>query len=1603
MRLTILRRHPLKRELYLLMTLLICFGPSWMEAASLLGSGSAAAQGSAGGPTPILVAPFQPQEGVPSNIASRFTSALMSTMEKSRQFTASRLSLEDPTLGRLIHEQQITEAQVTGQLERPSAEGLAEIAYAARIPLALFGEVESYQYDPSDNGKVTVGVTAHFVGVDLTTGAVSYVKDLTAQGVSKPQLKPVAEETLAAQALYDASENLLSEFTGKPRPPEVKPRPKGLSGLAIVAGVAALALIAGQQGRKRAPFAPPVAANAPRNVRAVPFGNLINLTWEPPAAGSPSGYHIYRGEVGAASRGRQVQRLTIGAPVPAATTSYTDTTAQAGTLYVYFVTAVYPDGSESGQVPANVGTTGQPTPVGIGVPLPPVNLQGLAGDTVAILSWSDHPDNPPGLVAGYRLYRATNPQMTGAILVADESVLRAANRAFTDTGLTNGQPYYYAVAAVGVLGYTSARSSVIAVTPGNVRPQAPALLNAQWDPTIQVVRLSWSASPDPDIQEYKIYRKAESFTRSRSAVSRLRSPTILPNLPPGVAQQLLRRNPPRQAVQFTEADRIATVAVTNYSDAGAAQFVPRAADSQTRYSTLLYAVKAVDRSGQESDFSPVAQVVPNNPPPSLENQAPQVVPGNGKNTIIVEALLQSAEADTEWRVDQSAVRILRSTTPGGTATGTAITPQDPLPLPRLQTGPSGRFFDDTNVTNGATYFYAVQLVDKLGVAGIRSGEAVATPFATGTIVFQARNDITEVSGNGSHQLPITLIARDGAGRPIGGLSVQITVQPAGRGTVSPAQGRTDRQGQFQFTYTAPTSATDETVTISASTGLTNVTVTPLRLTVRAPVVGSVTIAAEKTELIADGLDSTFLTIAVQDRVGQPVGNATVSLAVSPIGSGRFVDATGRDVNQIQVGASGVGQVRFIAGTTAQRTVTVTATAEGTTISGQVVLSVVAGSPATIQLVSSPAEADADGQTLITITATVKDGNDNPVARGNVTFESTDPRVVFESTRTTTATALTNESGVATVQVTAPTRAGSYVIRAGIGPVSASVTVRFRAGAATTVVATASRTDLLVFLPQPDYNALNALERATVTVTVLDANDNAVPNAVVTATGTLGGGIITPSAITDGSGRATLEYTSPRTPQQDTVTITAGTGSATLTFNVLPGPPARVQILQKPESLPPDGVTTADVLVRVLDGQGNPVKDGVPVVFSADEGFPSSGSWVPGNVREIAVSTSQGDGTARATLMAGSSLGVVRIAVRASETIEGTLFSATEGFKVPVGGTLESLTLSANELFVSRSNAVPRTPFPGKPNSIQVTVTMRDADGTGVPNQRVTLNSSDPNTLWQFRANSALMTIDVTTDSNGQASATFYSSTRAHDVTITATFFGQSRQATVTQKPGPPDGVTITSDQPILFVNLDEGFDPNYRDLPQTAQLTVLVADLNGNPIPDSLVTLTCDIADSLSVSSGLVGADGVLRSTFSAPRTIPPASARVTASVVTPLGERSTQGLTLQIRPGPPAQMNLSATATTIRVGESTTILADVTDANGHRVIDGLSVTFRMVSAPAGTTLSPTVTSTSSGQAATTLTAGSVAGTATVEAEVVERIGSHTFRQTRRIDITIVP
>src|SRR5205809_386536 len=239
------------------------------------------------------------------------------------------------------------------------------------------------------------------------------------------------------------------------------------------------------------PTAPATKPGAPRNLQATPGDGQVTLNWQPPSndGGSPiPNYTIYRGT----ASGGETLKATIGNVL-----TYTDTTVTNGVTYYYQVSAVNsvgggPLSNEASATPISSAT----------VPGAPQDLTATAGDTTVSLAWSPPTSNGGSPITNYLIYRGTTSE--GETLVQTLPVVLA----YTDSGLTNGQPYFYEVTAKNGVGQ-GPRSNEATATPaaGQTVPSAPRSLSAV--PGDGLIGLTWLA-PSSDggspITNHNVYR-----------------------------------------------------------------------------------------------------------------------------------------------------------------------------------------------------------------------------------------------------------------------------------------------------------------------------------------------------------------------------------------------------------------------------------------------------------------------------------------------------------------------------------------------------------------------------------------------------------------------------------------------------------------------------------------------------------------------------------------------------------------------------------------------------------------------------------------------------------------------------------------------------------------------------------------------------------------------------------------------------------------------------------------------------------------------------------------------------------------------------------------
>jgi hypothetical protein len=200
-------------------------------------------------------------------------------------------------------------------------------------------------------------------------------------------------------------------------------------------------------------------ANPPTSLSATVAQDAITLAWTPPvqnidgsAPANVLSYNIYRSP--SALEAGKLLNLT-----PVTQTTFADRTFEFTKEYFYFVRAV------------SVGTGGEPVeslespivtvrPVDTFPPSAPASITIAATPTTISLFF---PPNPESDIAGYRIYRSTDPNRPKAEWDQLTRDLQTANT-YVDTRVESGKTYYYYITATDKFGNVSAPSEVVSET-----------------------------------------------------------------------------------------------------------------------------------------------------------------------------------------------------------------------------------------------------------------------------------------------------------------------------------------------------------------------------------------------------------------------------------------------------------------------------------------------------------------------------------------------------------------------------------------------------------------------------------------------------------------------------------------------------------------------------------------------------------------------------------------------------------------------------------------------------------------------------------------------------------------------------------------------------------------------------------------------------------------------------------------------------------------------------------------------------------------------------------------------------------------------------------
>ena len=431
---------------------------------------------------------------------------------------------------------------------------------------------------------------------------------------------------------------------------------------------------------------------------------------------------------------------------------------------------------------------------------------------------------------------------------------------------------------------------------------------------------------------------------------------------------------------------------------------------------------------------------------------------------------------------------------------------------------------------------------------------------------------------------------------------------------------------------------------------------------------SSTIAADSASIAADGVSATLITVRILDANGQPVSASagTVVLATTAGSLGAVTDHE-----------DGTYTATLTAGITAG-SARVTGTLAGEVMSDSAVVEFrpLTSDPGTTTITADSAAIDADGVASTLVTVAVLDAHGNPVgaSAGTVTLATT----------LGTLTAVTDHAdGTYTTTLTAGTNAGLAIISGTLNDAAITDT----AGVVLRAVPSPTTTTITADSAALDANGTSSTR---VTVRVLDVNGNPIGASAgpVTLTSTLG---TTLSAVTDhadGTYTATLMAgtTAGLAVVSGTLNGAAVTDTAGVVLRPLPDP-TTTTITADSSAIDANGVATTLIMVRVLDGSGNPRGASAGAVTLAT---------TLGSVTTPA--TDHGDGTYTATLTAGSTAGLAIV----SGTLNGITITDTAGVTFRELADPTTTTITADSAAIDANG------------TSSTLITVRVLDGSGNP-------------------------------------------------------------------------------------------------------------------------------------------------------------------------------------------------------------------------------------------------------------------------------------------------
>lgn len=570
----------------------------------------------------------------------------------------------------------------------------------------------------------------------------------------------------------------------------------------------------------------------------------------------------------------------------------------------------------------------------------------------------------------------------------------------------------------------------------------------------------------------------------------------------------------------------------------------------------------------------------------------------------------------------------------------------------------------------------------------------------------------------------------------------------------------------------------------------------------------------------------YMTATLQDKNGNPLKDKEITFSVPNDVASKFSISNG---GKGMTDSNGVA-IASLTGTLAGTHMIMARLANSNVSDAQPMTFVADKDRAVVVLQTSKAEIIGNGVDETTLTATVKDPSNHPVA--GITVNFTMPQdVAANFTLENNGIAITQANGEAHVTLKGK-KAGTHTVTATLGNNNTSDSQPV------TFVADKTSAQVVLQMSKDEITG-NGVDNATLTATVKDQFDNEVNNLPVTFSSASSGLTLTPGVSnTNESGIAQATLAGVAFGEQTVTASLANNGASDNKTVHFIGDTAAAKIIELtpvPDSIiagTPQNSSGSVITATVVDNNGFPVK-GVTVNFTSRT---NSAEMTNGGQ---AVTNEQGKATVTYTNTRSSIESGAR-----PDTVEASLENGSSTLSTSI-----NVNADASTAHLTLLQALFDTVSAGETTSLYIEV--KDNYGNGVPQHQVTLSVSPSEGVTL--SNNGIYTINY----YGNFYASF-TATKAGVYQVTATLEnGDSMQQTGTYVPN------VTNAE----ITLAASKDPVIADNNDLTTLTATVADTEGNAIASTEVTFTLpeDVKANFTLSDGgkaITDADGKAKVTL---------------------------------------------------------------------------------------------------------------------------------------------